>query len=267
MLSRTLRRVLLDSSSHVPPTFLLPWTARINSLPRRPDAVCPSVQIPNRITHTRGFATEVSNTTEIETQYQQGSATLGPELSSSVRELLPLLKAQAPHYITVHIHGFPYLVTQGDTIRLPFLMHGVEPGDVLRLDKAINLGSRDFTLKAPSPPAKSRAPGSIPLDQRIPNGSLGSSGSAHTNEGGLAEADAQAPHFIPHIAKGKHAYLDERLFTCRAIVLGVESEPMRIKEKTKRRQRHVRQVRSKHRYTILKIKELCVNELEDIAAR
>lgn len=88
-----------------------------------------------------------------------------------------------------------------------------------------------------------------------------------TNEGGLAGAGSQAPHFIPHIAKGKHAYLDERLFTCRAVVLGVESEPMRIKEKTKRRQRHVRQVRSKHRYTILKIKELQVNGLEDIAAR
>ena len=73
-----------------------------------------------------------------------------------------------------------------------------------------------------------------------------------------------APHFIPHIAKGKNSYLDERLFVCRALVMGVESEPLRIKEKTKRRQRHVKRVKSKHRYTILKIKELRVKSLEEI---
>ncbi|KAI5862652.1 hypothetical protein GGS23DRAFT_85785 [Durotheca rogersii] len=121
--------------------------------------------------------------------------------STSVAEMYPLLFAQPRHYITVLIHGRPYLVTEGDSIRLPFLMPDVLPGDVLRLDRASTLGSRDFTL-------------------------LG------------------APH------------IDPSLFECRAVVLGVETEPLRIKFKTKRRQRHVQRVKSKHRFTILRISEL-----------
>ena len=40
------------------------------------------------------------------------------------------------------------------------------------------------------------------------------------------------------------------------MILGVESEPMRFKEKTKRRNRRVKTVRSKHKYTELAIREL-----------
>jgi hypothetical protein len=46
--------------------------------------------------------------------------------------------------------------------------------------------------------------------------------------------------------------------------MGVESEPMRIKEKTKRRQRRVKTVKSKHRYTVLRITDLKVSTLEEI---
>ena len=83
---------------------------------------------------------------------------------------------------------------------------------------------------------------------------------------GIAEQPGvvMAPHFIPHIAKGQYSYLDERLFVCRATVMGVESEPLRIKEKTKRRQRKVKQVKSKHRFTILKIKEVTVRGVDEI---
>jgi large subunit ribosomal protein L21 len=64
-----------------------------------------------------------------------------------VRTLLPALAAQPGHYITIHIHGRGYLVTAGDSIRLPFKMPGVVPGNVLRLNRASVLGSRDFTLR------------------------------------------------------------------------------------------------------------------------
>jgi len=63
---------------------------------------------------------------------------------------------------------------------------------------------------------------------------------------------------------GKTLYLDERLFTCRATVLGTESEPLRIKEKTKRRQRHIKTVKSKHRYTILRVMQVDVKDLEEV---
>lgn len=88
-------------------------------------------------------------------------------------------------------------------------MPGVVPGDVLRLNRASSIGSRDYTLKG-------------------------------------------AP------------YLDERIFRCRARIMGTEAEPMRIKEKTKRRNRKVKTVRSKHKFTILKIAELRVKNLDEL---
>jgi large subunit ribosomal protein L21 len=133
------------------------------------------------------------------------------EISESVRALLPALKSQPEHYITLHIHNRPYLVTPGDEIRLPFKMPGVLLGDVLRLNRATVIASRDLTLKG-------------------------------------------AP------------YIDDRFFECRATVLGVESEPLRIKEKKKQRNRRVKRVKSKHRYTILRISELKINSLDEIEA-
>jgi hypothetical protein len=135
--------------------------------------------------------------------------------------MLPLLHSQPAHYITAHIHGRPYLLTQGDTVRLPFLMPHVKAGDVLRLNRATHIGSRDYTLKAPE------------------------------------AIKGNADH-----GKIVH-YLDERLFTCRATVMGEESEPMRVMEKTKRRQRHVKHVFSKHKYTVLRVGEVHVKSLED----
>ncbi|KAI1364562.1 hypothetical protein F5Y08DRAFT_204473 [Xylaria arbuscula] len=134
---------------------------------------------------------------------QKQAPTAPPEVetAASLAQLFPLLRAQPRHYITAHIHGRPYLVTQGDQIRLPFKMPGVLPGDVLRLDRASVLGSRDYTLKGTP-------------------------------------------------------YIDAKLFECRATVLGTESEPLRIKIKTKRRNRRSQRVTSKHKYTMLRISEL-----------
>ena len=52
--------------------------------------------------------------------------------------------------------------------------------------------------------------------------------------------------------------MDEKFFVLRAVVTGVEGEPMRVVEKTKRRQRRVKRVRSKMRFTILRVQELRV---------
>lgn len=53
-------------------------------------------------------------------------------------------------------------------------------------------------------------------------------------------------------------WIDDRFFRCKALVVNVESEPMRVIEKTKRRNRKVKKVKSKLRYTILRITELKV---------
>jgi large subunit ribosomal protein L21 len=145
-------------------------------------------------------------------------------LTPTIRHLLPLLTTQPAHYLTIHIHGHPYLITAGDSIRLPFLMPKVKPGDVLRLNRATHIGSRDYTLKAPEVIKGTRD------------------------------------------AVKKIQYLDERLFVCRAVVTAIETEPMRIMEKTKRRQRHVKHVYSKHKFTVLKISEVEVKGLEEYEA-
>ncbi|KAL4870880.1 hypothetical protein BDV12DRAFT_165415 [Aspergillus spectabilis] len=130
-------------------------------------------------------------------------------VSKSLLDTLPLLTGQKPHFITAHLHDRPYLLTEGDHLRLPFLMPKVQPGDILRFNRASLLGSRDFTLK------------------------------------------------------GK-PYIDERLFECRVRVMGVDAEPLRVKEKTKRRRRHVQRVTSKHRYTLLRVMEVKVKTREEL---
>lgn len=131
------------------------------------------------------------------------------EVTKSLMENLPHLVGQSPHYVVAELHARPYLITEGDHIRLPFLMPKVKTGDILRFNRASALGSRDFTLKG-----------------------------------------------SPHV--------DERLFECRVRVIGVESEPLRIKEKTKRRQRHTKQARSKHRYTILRVMNVRIKSPEEL---
>ncbi|KAL4969474.1 mitochondrial 54S ribosomal protein bL21m [Aspergillus stella-maris] len=132
-------------------------------------------------------------------------------VSQSLLDTLPHLTSQKPHYISAHLHDRPYLVTEGDQLRLPFLMPNVQVGDILRFNRASVLGSRDFTLK------------------------------------------------------GK-PYVDERLFECRLRVVGVESEPLRVKEKTKRRRRHVQRITSKHRYTVLRVMEVKIKTVEELQA-
>lgn len=152
---------------------------------------------------------QTQNDIPIEKQPVAPTFTSPVEVTKSLMESLPHLVGQSPHYVVAELHARPYLITEGDHIRLPFLMPKVKTGDILRFNRASALGSRDFTLKG-----------------------------------------------SPHV--------DERLFECRVRVIGVESEPLRIKEKTKRRQRHTKQARSKHRYTILRVMNVRVKSPEEL---
>lgn len=51
---------------------------------------------------------------------------------------------------------------------------------------------------------------------------------------------------------------------CRATVLGAESEPMRVKEKTKPRQRRIKKVKSKLRFTMLRIGEVRIRDVGEL---
>lgn len=266
-LSRAAKRACCLDSRLLPPTFLLPFAAQLSSVSHTTDASnTPDVLLNSSAAKldSRPKTTSTSSTPPSASHAPESAPKLPtpsqspPALSDSVRELLPVLRAQGPHYITAHIYDRPYLLTEGDTLRVPFLMHGVQPGDILRLTHASSLGSRDLTLKAAAPAtnASTRSPTASTISVVDPTpGSVLSSEGRKMPDGG---------HFVPHLAKGKHIYLDDRLFVCRATVMGTEAEPMRIKEKTKRRQRKVKTVKSKHRFTVLKIKELRIKGIDEI---
>jgi hypothetical protein len=234
MFAPTIRRSLLEARTALPPTYLLPCRAHLSTVSHThstDNTPAPLLQSGHRVPADQKAAAKAPKTNLLKVPAPEVAAIpyarqdiQSTELTPSIRKLLPLLRAQPAHYITIHLHGRPYLVTRGDEVRLPFLMPGVKPGDVLRLNRATHLGSRDYTLKAPEP-----VKGSFDGPQKM-------------------------------------FYLDERLFVCRATVIGVEAEPMRVKEKTKRRQRHVRHVYSQHKYTVLRISDLEVRSLEEYDA-
>lgn len=148
------------------------------------------------------------------------------------------------------------------------------PGDVLRLDRASQLGSREYTLRAGVAGSKPSA-----IQSQAPVGTSTTDGDVWNEEPIIGKTDDLHPtttqgvpnpnvssalkHRRPK-AQNRLGYIDPELFVCRATVLGTESEPMRVKEKTKRRQRHVKHVYSKHRYTILRVSEVTVKGLEGI---
>ncbi|MCJ1394389.1 hypothetical protein MMC18_007267 [Xylographa bjoerkii] len=229
MINCTLRRAAVETQWQtvaLPPTFLLPLRARISTSPSfiesspHPNPFQPAQHATKPPSSTHAFSQPQSSVSwsasqphslanSPEQQPSSPSPAAPIPLSPTVRELLPLLRVQPSHYITAHIHARPYLLTAGDTVRLPFHMPKVKAGDVLRLNRASSIGSRDYTMRG-------------------------------------------AP------------YLDERLFECRATVVGVEAEPMRFLEKTKRRNRKVKTVKSKHRFTVLKVKELKIRSVEEV---
>ncbi|CAG8936045.1 unnamed protein product [Penicillium salamii] len=133
------------------------------------------------------------------------------KVTKSMLSQLPHLAGQKPHYVVAQLHARPYLLTEGDHLRLPFLMPKVKAGDILRFNRASAVGSRDFTMKG-----------------------------------------------TPTI--------DERIYECRVRVTGVDSEPLRIKEKTKRRQRHTKHATSKHRYTLMRVMDVRVKTPEELLA-
>lgn len=204
MFSRAIRRqrcFTACQSISLPPTFLLPLRARLTTVthttnPNPPGSSYRSSPLPTP-------KSPLSPNTPSEISPPQATASSESPETASISSLLPLLAAQPPHYIIAHLHDRPYLLTAGDTLRLPFHMHSAPPGTVLRLTRASVIGSRDYTFRG-----------------------------------------------LP--------WVDPKYFVCRARVVGIEGEPMRIEKKTKRRQRRVKTVKNKMRFTVLRCFELKV---------
>ena len=229
----------------IPPTFQIPFRSRLHTTTTQRATVESSIpstsrveDLPPSFLSAHEPATLDSQAVTIDVPAAQEAEGRQPlVLSKSLQNLLPALRAQQPHYITCHIHRFPYLLTEGDTLRLPFEMHGVSPGDVLRFNRASIIGSRDYTMKA------------------------GTSSPQHTSP-----VHVRGEPFENKRRTNEPSYIDERLFECRMRVMGLDSGPMVIKEKTKRRNRRTRRVTSKHKYTVLKVMEVNIKSLDELTS-
>ncbi|KAL8283752.1 hypothetical protein RQP46_005547 [Phenoliferia psychrophenolica] len=63
---------------------------------------------------------------------------------------LALIASQPSQYISALLLGRRYLLTPNDILTVPKLK-GVKPGDVLALTRILEVGSRDYTLRASAP--------------------------------------------------------------------------------------------------------------------
>ena len=150
----------LPRSECLPPTFLLPLRHTLTTLSSSTSTADPAPP--------PGSYKPISSreTTETNIYPETGFSSLKedlrprhPQLSKhfllppptkpleSSLSLLPALASQPPHFITAHIHARPYLLTEGDSLQLPFHMPNASPGTVLRLNRASVIGSRDFTFR------------------------------------------------------------------------------------------------------------------------
>ncbi|BFZ60446.1 hypothetical protein YB2330_001482 [Saitoella coloradoensis] len=75
------------------------------------------------------------------------TATAAPSQTQPLAQTIRLLRSQPSHYMTVHIHNRPYLLTQGDTVTVHRLKDA-PLGSILKLTRVSQIGSRDYTLRA-----------------------------------------------------------------------------------------------------------------------
>ncbi|KIJ55314.1 hypothetical protein M422DRAFT_219927 [Sphaerobolus stellatus SS14] len=75
-------------------------------------------------------------------RFASTSAPARPDLPSAVS----LIRSQPSHYVIASLHERRYILTPRDLLTVPHL-RGVNVGDVLKLSKIHELGSRDYTLR------------------------------------------------------------------------------------------------------------------------
>ncbi|KAK0511041.1 hypothetical protein JMJ35_006593 [Cladonia borealis] len=152
-LQRALHHVSSPSATTVPPAFLLPFRAHLTTTTTTTttDPAPPSAAYNHQPQkHTPTYVTPSPPpppSPQRQRHPQLPRSPLPPPTNPPNLHLLPLLAAQPPHYIVLHIHARSYLLTLGDTLRLPFHMPSAPPGTILRLNRATMLGSRDYTYR------------------------------------------------------------------------------------------------------------------------
>lgn len=166
---------------------------------------------------------------------------------------LSLLASQPSHYISALLLGRRYLLTPNDVLIVPKLK-GVTPGTIIDLTRILEVGSRDYTLRAAFP-----AESSVSTTARS------------TGEQGATKA----PLLLPVLARSatkfgvprdwqRHPdslpYLGQEVVKASLIVLEHTKGAMFEVEKFKKRKGYRRTLRSKLGFTKLRVGEIIIGD-------
>lgn len=183
---------------------------------------------------------------------QRECSTDGSTLSgSSEPSALALLKSQPSHYITALFMGRRYLLSPGDVLTVPYLKNA-PVGSRLALTRILEVGSRDYTLRAGS--ATASAPTSV--------SSVSSAALASYSAPIVARPPASRSVAVEGTPKDwqRHPdslpYLGDDLVRAEVTVLEHTKGAMFEVEKFKRRKGYRRTLRSKLGFTKLRVGEI-----------
>ncbi|GAA5907262.1 hypothetical protein JCM8208_006734 [Rhodotorula glutinis] len=173
--------------------------------------------------------------------------------SSSQPSALSLLASQPSHYVVALFMGRRFLLTPGDILTVPKLK-GLDVGTTLALTRILEVGSRDYTLRAQQPnshplatvhsaTSSTLAANSAPLDHvlRPPM-------SRSVTVDGVPKDWQRHPDSLPHLAHDT--------VQCSVTVTEHTKGAMFEVDKFKRRKGYRRTLRSKLAFTRLRVGEI-----------
>ncbi|ORY33142.1 hypothetical protein BCR39DRAFT_521440 [Naematelia encephala] len=162
------------------------------------------------------------------------STTPAPSLPQTTTSALSLLKSQSTStagiYILARLHSRTYLLHPRDILSLPTLKPRQPPGSTLALTRILEVGSRDFAVRAPAANASQ-------LRKQ------------------LEWWDLQA---LPT--------LDQSVVSCELTVLEHTRSPRQDTFKKKRRKGYEKTIRAKHAWTRLRVGDIILGDGEGVKA-
>ncbi|GAA6002488.1 hypothetical protein JCM10207_001147 [Rhodosporidiobolus poonsookiae] len=177
-----------------------------------------------------------------------------PATSSTPSEpsALSLLASQPSHYVNVLLMGRRYLLTPGDVLTVPQLK-GVTVGQRIALTRILEVGSRDYTLRASHPPSHPNAQVTSAVSaqlsaNRAPLDTLRPPMTRAIAVDGVPKDWQRHPDSLP--------YLGEDVVRAELTVIEHTKGKMFEVDKFKRRKGYRRTLRSKLGFTKLRVGEI-----------
>ncbi|KAM0787515.1 hypothetical protein ACM66B_003587 [Microbotryomycetes sp. NB124-2] len=182
------------------------------------------------------------------------SPTALPASAETSRSVLGLLASQPSHYITALVLGRRYQLTANDVLTVPH-MKGVKPGDRIALTRILEVGSRDYTLRAmPSTDgatASSSSGAALTSTNARPGSTVNGPLTARLIlRDGVPRDWQRHPDSLPYFQQGE--------VSCELTVLEHTKGKMFTVEKFKRRKGYRRTLRSKLEFTKLRVGDIVV---------